>query len=104
MNGSGAIETEDKLKAETLEVSLSGSGDIDLDLETAKAAEEVSGSGDIKLSGTSEKLDLRLVEALTVTDWHLRLKIPQGIGIGRRIKKTLNARISGLGSINTKPR
>lgn len=107
LSGSGAIETEDTLKAETLEVSLSGSGDIDLDLETAKAALEVSGSGDIKLSGTSENLDIKVsgsadCDGLALETQNTAIKISGSGDAKVTAHKTLNARISGSGSIQYK--
>ncbi|PCH76012.1 MAG: DUF2807 domain-containing protein [Flavobacteriaceae bacterium] len=54
--GSGNIYTDETIKEETFKISISGSGDIMLTLDTDLTKSSIAGSGNIKLKGISKKL------------------------------------------------
>ena len=54
--GSGDLWTENTIKSNDLEVSLSGSGDIVLDVQTKSVSGKVTGSGDLTLKGSTTNL------------------------------------------------
>ena len=61
VSGSGSITSENTITGnDPLSIDLSGSGNIDIDLNVPKINAEVSGSGNIDLGGRSEDLSLRL--------------------------------------------
>ena len=107
LSGSGVIHTEDPIHEKTLEVKLSGSGDIDLDLETEKTAIEVNGSGDINLCGSSKNLDVKISGSARLNSEHMEsqntaIKI-SGSGSARVVAQhSLKAKISGSGNIRFK--
>ena len=54
ISGSGEIVSEDFLKTDDLELYISGSGDIDLGVESDDIESKISGSGKIKLEGVAD--------------------------------------------------
>jgi Putative auto-transporter adhesin, head GIN domain len=54
--GSGDLWNEDKITATDLDVSLAGSGDIVLDIETTSVEGSIAGSGDLTLKGSTNNL------------------------------------------------
>ena len=107
LSGSGTIDTQDPITGKILEVSLSGSGDIDLDLKTQEVNIQVSGSGDIELSGTSENLNLQIsgsadYSGLALDTQNTSIEISGSGDANVVAHKTLNARISGSGSVHYK--
>lgn len=59
LRGSGDVESKDRIKATTLTLNLSGSGDIDLAIDADRLAAELSGSGEIELSGKVTNADIK---------------------------------------------
>lgn len=51
LQGSGEIITKTKLATDILEVQLSGSGDMEIDVEASRVLASVKGSGDVDLNG-----------------------------------------------------
>ncbi|WP_028873469.1 head GIN domain-containing protein [Psychroserpens burtonensis] len=56
LSGSGDLWNEDYINSDILDVSLSGSGDIVLTIQTKSATGKVSGSGDLTLKGATNDL------------------------------------------------
>lgn len=56
LSGSGDLWNTDKISSDDLIVSLSGSGDIILDITTQKVSAKVTGSGDLTLKGSTTDL------------------------------------------------
>jgi|SRR5690606_12665218 len=56
LSGSGTLVTEGIQRADNFKVGLSGSGDIDVKVDTKRLNSAISGSGNINLSGNSEEL------------------------------------------------
>ena len=56
LSGSGNIITQNQITGnEKIDLSVSGSGDIKVDLHAPEVQAEMSGSGDINLSGEAKK-------------------------------------------------
>lgn len=88
LSGSGTIDTQDPITGKILEVSLSGSGDIEL-------------------SGTSENLNLQTsgsadYSGLALDTQNTSIEISGSGDANVVAHKTLNARISGSGSVHYK--
>ena len=59
--GSGNISTKGKFTgSDKLKVSLSGSGDADLEVNTPKVEASIAGSGNIKVAGETQDVDVRI--------------------------------------------
>jgi hypothetical protein len=56
LSGSGDLWNEDQINSNNLDVSLSGSGDVILNIQTKSASGKVSGSGDLTLKGSTNDL------------------------------------------------
>lgn len=57
LSGSGDLWNEDIISENNLDVSLSGSGDVILEINTKSASGKVSGSGDLTLKGITNSLE-----------------------------------------------
>ncbi len=60
LDGSGEIFGETLFTVDDIDLEISGSGDIDLELECDDIEADISGSGKIKLIGTCDDLDLQI--------------------------------------------
>ena len=60
IHGSGSITTNDKINGENLEISILGSGDIDVDVDVDRIESEIHGSGDITLQGKVKQHDIQI--------------------------------------------
>ncbi|GAB5564022.1 MAG: head GIN domain-containing protein [Winogradskyella sp.] len=54
--GSGDIKNSGTIKADELDISVAGSGDIDLNVNTNSLESSIAGSGDIEITGKTENL------------------------------------------------
>jgi hypothetical protein len=57
LSGSGDLWNEDTINAEDLEVSLSGSGDVILNVKTTTLDGSISGSGDLTVTGATKTFE-----------------------------------------------
>ncbi|MEH6406403.1 MAG: head GIN domain-containing protein [Leeuwenhoekiella sp.] len=58
--GSGDIQNKDLIKSNSFECSVSGSGDMVLDVEGGDIEASVAGSGDLTLRGSADKLEVNV--------------------------------------------
>jgi hypothetical protein len=107
MSGSGDITSKDKIKGNSLNMAVAGSGDIKLamDVQTAKSA--ISGSGDIELSGKATEFKAAVsgsgdIEAYDLKTEKAELKIAGSGSIEISVEKEIVARVSGSGDIKYK--
>ena len=56
-SGSGSILTQTKLVGQNMDIRVSGSGNIDAEIEAADIEAKVSGSGDLVLKGKAKSID-----------------------------------------------
>lgn len=103
--GSGDIRTENMhLKSGDMEVTLAGSGDIKLTLETSNLLTKVAGSGDIELAGKATNLTGKLAGSGDLNLFNLSTEKADvalaGSGdIMVQCTEELKARIAGSGDI-----
>lgn len=104
VNGSGDIIGQDVFKSDDFKVSVSGSGDIELELDAKDVDSRISGSGNVELSGSAQytKLSISgsgkyLAEEMKTDDYQISIS-----GSGRasiNAQERLDVRISGSGSV-----
>lgn len=109
VSGSGDIIGQTPFKSDDFTLSISGSGDIELELDVKNVSAKISGSGNMELSGSAEyaKLGMSgsgkyLAEDLKVDDYEISIS-----GSGRssiNAQENLDVRISGSGSVYYKGR
>ncbi len=86
LSGSGPIYSESLLKTDDLEVKLSGSGSMELEVESNDLEIGISGSGSIEMEGTGDDVYARISGSGKIKADDLEVK-------------SLDARISGSGNI-----
>jgi Putative auto-transporter adhesin, head GIN domain len=107
MVGSGDIDTKDTIKADTFEVNVTGSGDIEVSLDTNSLQAKVTGSGDITLAGNTKMLDVTVTGSGDFKGYDLISDITDvevsGSGDAKvYAKESIKARVSGSGDISYK--
>ncbi len=105
MSGSGDIVGKTRLKSESLRASMSGSGDITLEVEAGHVEVALSGSGDISLSGSADRAEIRVSGSGDVKAYELQAREVEAVVAGSadiRVTATesLTARVSGSGDIH----
>lgn len=104
VSGSGRIESENTIRSNQMYVGVSGSGDIDLDLNTGDLEGKISGSGNVDLRGSADDLEVSIsgsgnfdAEDLAAETCEVRIS---GSGNCRvNVKESLESRVSGSGNI-----
>ncbi len=86
LSGSGEIVSRDAIETDRIEVTLTGSGDIELNINANETSSTVSGSGEIKLEGTSKTHKTRLTGS-------------GDIYAGNYIAQSVDAQVTGSGDI-----
>lgn len=104
VSGSGNIIGQDVFKSDDFTVSVSGAGDIELELDAKDVDSRISGAGNIELSGSAQysKLSISgsgkyLAEEMKVDAYEVSIS-----GSGRaslNAQESLDVRISGSGSV-----
>ncbi|PIF00611.1 MAG: DUF2807 domain-containing protein [Maribacter sp.] len=105
LSGSGDIVGRTTIVGNDLKTSLSGSGDITLDLETRSTYASMSGSGDIILSGATTDLKVSVsgsgdIKAYDLEAENVDASISGSADIKVTANKSLKARVSGSGDIH----
>jgi len=104
LSGVGNISSNTPLKMDNLVIKSSGTGKIALSINAKSVETDLSGTGKIVLSGTTDMFDAKIsgagvIEAGSLTTNNCKTDIS---GIGKilvDVKDTLNANISGNGSV-----
>jgi len=104
LGGSGKIFSENTINADRLRLTVSGSGDMQLDINVRELDQGISGSGDIELKGRAQDVGTTIsgsgslkAEELVADNYEVRIS---GSGKCRiHAKKEIDARVSGSGSI-----
>jgi hypothetical protein len=105
LSGSGDVEGKTKLASDNLEVVMSGSGDMDLEIESNQAEVTLSGSGDIVLKGSSDKLTITVsgsgdVKAYELSAREVDARVSGSADIRVTATEYIKARVSGSGDIH----
>lgn len=104
LSGSGDIVGKTRMKADTFEVTMSGSGDITLEIESDAVQTVLSGSGDIRLSGATGTLEVKVsgsgdVDAFDLEARDVDALVSGSADIRVNASQSIKARVSGSGDI-----
>lgn len=110
ISGSGDIIAEDQIKTKTLDMAVSGSGNIRLsDLSAERVKSAISGSGDIVLAGKIAARDLSVAisgsgnfKGLDYSADDVTIKISGSGNVGIEANKNLYIRTAGSGNVTYK--
>lgn len=102
--GSGDVNTKDQIKSNDLDVSVTGSGDIVLDVQTTNLDASVTGSGDLTLRGSTDTLTIDVTGSGDFRGTDLQAKntdvTVSGSGDAKVVaRESIKARVSGSGDI-----
>jgi len=105
VSGSGKMTADSDIEADDLDMSVSGSGDINIDKLTAESVDcRISGSGSINLNGSAENGDISISGSGDFTGESFDMETLDisisGSGTCRvKVNESLEARVSGSGDI-----
>jgi hypothetical protein len=104
LSGSGGIESEKQLVSENFQVTVSGSSDVDLDLEVTNLKLAISGSGNMDLNGKTNHMEASIsgsgeIDAKDLDSKTAELSVSGSGDIKLRVSEQLKARVSGSGDI-----
>lgn len=105
MSGSGNLVGKTVLKGSKFKTSMSGSGDLSLDLEVEDLEVRVSGSGDMDLNGSTNNLEVQIsgsgdVQAYGLNANNVSAIVSGSANIEVTANTSLKARVSGSGDIS----
>ena len=104
VSGSGSVHGESVIKSDDFDMSISGSGDINIEIDANSASLKISGSGHAELSGNAGELNIRIsgsgsIEAYDLESNEVEASI-SGSGSARvNVSESIEASIAGSGSI-----
>ncbi|MBL4746165.1 MAG: DUF2807 domain-containing protein [Flavobacteriaceae bacterium] len=102
--GSGNISTDEILKEDTLNISITGSGAIKLTVETSLTKVKITGSGNIQLEGNSRQLKCTLAGSGDFSGGNFKCENVHVSVVGSGdasvfVSQQLNASIAGSGEL-----
>ena len=105
LSGSGDVVSETVLRADNFSTRVSGSGDVNLNIEAETVEASLSGSGDIVLSGNTKDFEVRVsgsgdVKAYELNANNVEATISGSADIRVTANEMLVARVSGSGDIH----
>lgn len=104
LSGSGSIKSKDKITEKNFSAELSGSGEIDLIINTAEATAKVTGSGDLTLQGDVESFGCSVtgsgdLDASALKSAQVNANVTGSIDCKVYCKEKIEARVTGSGDI-----
>lgn len=104
VTGSGDIWTRDIIKSNSMEVQITGSGDMKLELEVKDLEGKITGSGDVQLKGRSQNFQCTVTgsgdfNAFDLEADHVEARVSGSGDIMVYASKSLKANVSGSGDI-----
>jgi hypothetical protein len=104
LSGSGDIVGNTLLKSNDFKASMSGSGDIRLEVECEEISASMSGSGDMNLKGETGRFNVQIsgsgdIEAFGLNAREVDATISGSADINVTANELLKARVSGSGNI-----
>ena len=107
LSGSGDIVSKDIIKSDNFEVAVSGSGDMDLELDVQKMTAAVSGSGDMDLKGSATNFEAAVagsgdIDGVNLKTEKAEVRVSGSGGITITVLNELDAKVSGSGSVRYK--
>lgn len=105
LSGSGSITGNTTLEADFFNTSISGSGDVLLNVATEKLKIALSGSGDVNLSGSTNQLEIHVsgsgdIRAYELVANSVETIISGSADIQVTANESLVARVSGSGDVH----
>lgn len=107
LTGSGHIRTKDEIRARKFDVTVTGSGNVNLQLATQSLEGTITGSGDVKLRGTTENFKVKVTGSGDFLAYELKANTVDAAIMGSgdieiSAENELNARVAGSGDIKYK--
>jgi len=104
LSGSGKIKSQKTITANRFKTVISGSGDIDLEVEATSVEGTLKGSGDLRLRGKTERVEFQITGSGDITAQDLKAQTGQaqitGSGyIEMHATETLNGSITVSGDL-----
>jgi len=105
LGGSGNIKSDGKINCQSLDLAVSGSGNIEMNVEVNNNIDlSISGSGKIYLTGSSKEGELSIsgsgkLDALDMTSEAFDIRISGSGSAKINVSKSIVANISGSGSV-----
>ncbi|MDH5380232.1 MAG: DUF2807 domain-containing protein [Cyclobacteriaceae bacterium] len=104
LSGSSKVIVESLVKAENMDISISGSGKIESKLNVESLDISISGSGKIELSGNANETEISIsgsgkVEAEELATEIVKTRISGSGSIYITVNKEIDAKVSGSGDI-----
>jgi len=105
LSGSGSISGDTTLNGERMAAYLSGSGEIELDVDTDALHSRISGSGDITFHGRTKNHETEVSGSGKIRAYDLdadvvSASIAGSANVNVKVNKEIKARISGSGNVN----
>lgn len=105
--GSGNIVSKDPIKSSELDLSLAGSGDMDLDVDAGNLKASLAGSGSYNLTGSADTMKCAIAGSGNIRGYELNAgdvsaAISGSGNISATINGKLSAKIAGSGNIKYK--
>lgn len=107
LTGSGHIRGSDVISARNFKVTVTGSGNMNLNLDVEELKGTITGSGDVKLKGKARHLDCTVTGSGDFLAYDLRTQTTNASVTGSgdievSVENDLQARVSGSGDIRYK--
>ena len=107
LTGSGHIRNSDVIRARDFKVSVTGSGNMNLNLVTENLSGNLTGSGDVKLSGNTKEFKCTVTGSGDFLAYDLKADVVDANVTGSgdiqiTVVDELNAKVSGSGDITYK--
>ncbi|QOD61768.1 DUF2807 domain-containing protein [Polaribacter haliotis] len=104
LGGSGNISCKEKIEAKNFNVSLGGSGKIDLHINAREIRASIGGSGDIDLKGNTTEFTCSIagsgsIRAFELKTDEVKATVAGSGSIKTTVKSKINAKIVGSGSL-----
>ncbi len=104
VSGSGKVTGESKFVMEEMDISVSGSGNVELELEAGAIDTSISGSGKIKLEGNTKDIKISIsgsgrMSAEDLRSERCKIRISGSGSCRIYVTEEIDARVSGSGNI-----
>lgn len=104
LNGSGVIGGKDIIKSDLLKLSLSGSGDMELNIDTNSVLAELNGSGEMELTGNTKDFQIKTtgsgeLEGKKLTSENAKISITGSGNSSIFVNNSLTGEIQGSGAV-----
>ena len=105
IQGAASVHTDNKLSGDFLRVSMSGAGNVEMDVDLGKLELDISGAGAVELSGTADEQDISMsgaggYDAGDLISRICRISISGVGGAEVFVTDDLEANVSGIGGVS----